>query len=57
MSETLEERLNNLEMFLNELYKKQIIFGGNSEIADQASYHLATMDCLNKWLKTKGLED
>ena len=53
MSETLRERLDSLELFLNELYKNQIGLGGNSEIADQASYHLATMDCLNKMLEGK----
>jgi hypothetical protein len=52
MSETLRERLDSLEMFLNELaYKNKQ--NHSEEIRNQASYHLATMDCLNKMLEGK----
>lgn len=52
MSETLRERLDNLTMFLYELANKNKQ-NHSIEIRDQASYHLATMDCLNKMLEGK----
>jgi hypothetical protein len=43
MSETLKERLDNLEMFLHELIKNINI---STQVKDQANYHLATMELL-----------
>ena len=51
MSETLRERLDNLEMFLQEITENKHIV--SEEVKGQASYHLATMDCLNKMLEGK----
>jgi hypothetical protein len=44
MSETLKERLDNLEMFLLELAKESPV--RSEEVRDQANYHLATMELL-----------
>jgi hypothetical protein len=50
MSETLRERLDNLELFLKELTDPTYLYNSVA-IVDQANYHLATMDCLNKMLE------
>ena len=51
MSETLRERLDNLEMFLYELAESK--HTNWDEVKGQAEYHTATMDCLNKMLEGK----
>ena len=52
MSETLRERLDNLEMFLKELYEDDFKIH-NEEVSAQASYHLATMELLDAMLEGK----
>lgn len=51
MSETLRERLDNLEMFLEEITENKHIV--SERVKEQANYHLVTMDALNKMLEGK----
>ena len=54
MSETLRERLDNLEMFLKNLYEQNDhSIMSKVELHEATSYHLTTMDCLNKTLERK----
>jgi len=54
MSETLRDRLDNLEIFLrnlNEQNNDSIM--SRTELQEATDYHLVTMDCLNKMLEGK----
>ena len=51
MSETLRERLDNLEMFLYELAESKHIV--SEEVKGQAEYHTATMELLDAMLEGK----
>ena len=51
MSETLRERLDNLEMFLREIAEGKHIV--SEEVKGQAEYHTATMELLDAMLEGK----
>ena len=51
MSETLRERLDNLEMFLQEIAEGKHIV--SEEVKGQAEYHAATMELLDAMLEGK----
>jgi hypothetical protein len=51
MSETLRDRLDNLEMFLQEIAEGKHIV--SEEVKGQAEYHAATMELLDAMLEGK----
>jgi hypothetical protein len=51
--ETLKDRLDNLELFLQELAEDTTTIRYNEEIRSQADYHLATMRLLKNCLSTE----